>query len=686
MTISAAMAETINPADFDHSMKITFSGYTTGETLTNFPTLIKLSGITTATAAADNGVDLRFTDSDGSNVIPYEVESWSHANGASVWVKVPELESTGTDSIYAYWGNTNVLVWDSASFNPTNLTDCQMWLKADAGVQTDGSGNITNWVDQSSGGNDAANATTTECPKLTGSALNGITTLHFDGTDDKLNFNGEILTNTDYTVFVVEGRTSAQDNNYFMRGTTTGGEAANKNMHLGYRYNSSLTHAQYSNDYDMPVDEYTSQKFNLYAFDLDSAQTRGKHTWLNGSLWGSKTNDIPLISYDGASIGGTGDYLGDIAEVIIYDRALSEVERSKVERYLAGKYELEDVTVYGNAPDYTFDGSVWSNGYTAVWHLNDNIAQADVAGSHHAANNGTVSTDGMIAGARDFSGDHNLEAYGYQGITGTVSRTCSAWIKTTGGSQPILYWGDNAAEGAKWRFRLQTENGTPNTLRVEVSGGYMVGSTVINDGQWHFVNVVLDDDGTPDVNEAKLYVDGVLEVNSAVQDEPVSTASNSYAMIGTDIYGANFGGIIDEVRIADTARSAAWIGASYMNMADNSSFITYGSMSGLGDNRYWDTDAVTGLQSGSGTWDSDSTAVWSDSTNGTSPLLTWQAGNTAIFKPAGTSTATVSGTVTANYTGSIRCGCQCRCRDCGRDIRIRRPAENGCRHAGYFRQ
>ena len=87
----AGHAETLTPADFDHSMKLTFSGYTTGETLTNFPALVNLSPFVSGLCAAPNGADLRFTDSDGSTVIPYEVEDWN-TNGASVvWVRVPKL-------------------------------------------------------------------------------------------------------------------------------------------------------------------------------------------------------------------------------------------------------------------------------------------------------------------------------------------------------------------------------------------------------------------------------------------------------------------------------------------------------------------------------------------------------------------------------------------------------------------
>jgi len=35
--------------------------------------------------------------------------------------------------------------------DPTNVTGCALWLKADAGVYTNSSGVVTNWVDQAHG-------------------------------------------------------------------------------------------------------------------------------------------------------------------------------------------------------------------------------------------------------------------------------------------------------------------------------------------------------------------------------------------------------------------------------------------------------------------------------------------------------------------------------------------------------
>ena len=108
-------------------MKITFSGYTQDETLTNFPALVKLGTQHVDFAWSQfadpvNGSDLRFSDADGTTVLPYEVESWSNAaDGISyVWVRVPELTQDG--HIWAYWGNETV-----TSAPPAYTTNGATW-------------------------------------------------------------------------------------------------------------------------------------------------------------------------------------------------------------------------------------------------------------------------------------------------------------------------------------------------------------------------------------------------------------------------------------------------------------------------------------------------------------------------------------------------------------------------------
>jgi hypothetical protein len=105
---SAFSTVTINPAAYGSSMKVFFSGYAKGETLTNFPGLVnlstKLSGFSYDQFASPSGGDLRFADESGITPLPYEIDQWNTNGVSSVWVNVPLL-STSNDFVWAYWGN-----------------------------------------------------------------------------------------------------------------------------------------------------------------------------------------------------------------------------------------------------------------------------------------------------------------------------------------------------------------------------------------------------------------------------------------------------------------------------------------------------------------------------------------------------------------------------------------------------
>ena len=180
------------------------------------------------------------------------------------------------------------------------------------------------------------------------------------------------------------------------------------------------------------------------------------------------------------------------------------------------------------------------NAYTAVF--NSSIVLAD-------SNSGQMlSLDG--------NGDY-VEVSNYAGVTGTSARTVEAWIRTTAYKDAIVSWGIKSS-GQKWIMRVDS-NGY---LRTEVADGHITGDVFIADGAWHHVAVSLDDDGSPNISEAKLYVDGVLNNTQSVSTQSIDTADTGTVQIGQDQHNRYFAGDIDDVRIWDDVRSQAEIEAN----------------------------------------------------------------------------------------------------------------------------
>jgi len=82
----------------------------TPDTLINFPVLVELTSSNfNFSQAQSSGQDIRFTKSDGTTPLSYEIESWNSSSQiAYIWVNVPEIDAnTTTDSIYMYYGDTS---------------------------------------------------------------------------------------------------------------------------------------------------------------------------------------------------------------------------------------------------------------------------------------------------------------------------------------------------------------------------------------------------------------------------------------------------------------------------------------------------------------------------------------------------------------------------------------------------
>ena len=87
------------------SARITFTGSTGSDTLTDFPALIKLPGgvpgFAYADAAAD-GADIYFTDAAGNRIV-HEIDTWNASGDSFVWVRVPTL-ADATSYVTFHWG------------------------------------------------------------------------------------------------------------------------------------------------------------------------------------------------------------------------------------------------------------------------------------------------------------------------------------------------------------------------------------------------------------------------------------------------------------------------------------------------------------------------------------------------------------------------------------------------------
>ena len=195
-------------------------------------------------------------------------------------------------------------------------------------------------------------------------------------------------------------------------------------------------------------------------------------------------------------------------------------------------------------------------------------------------------------GSLDFDGIGQYVSTPFPGIAGSGARTVAFWVKTNSASNHgIVAWGDSTVNGAKWHVRLNDNaaNGPVGAIRTETQGDFTIGTTVLNDGEWHHV-VSVYPEGSGELGTVIHYVDGVAEaaggngasaqaVNTSVAIDPVTIGRRSQT-------GAfNFlQGMLDDVRIYDRGLSAAEVAALSGATPTTDGLVAYYAMDeGTGD-------------------------------------------------------------------------------------------------------
>ena len=262
---------------------------------------------------------------------------------------------------------------------------------------------------------------------------------------------------------------------------------------------------------------------------------------------------------------------------------------------------------YGNAAaaDVQNSTAVWSNGYVGVWHLNGNPSGLQTIADSSSSNvdgtsigmDATNQVTGPIGGALKFNGTNEAIRVATTSTDPTAvdpsQLTIEAWANSTGDSGvaeriinrrhtiivPFESYG--LATSSSDRTQVMSTAGSPDLVGT-------VGS--LPEDRWRYLTGVLSG------STSSLYVDGVL---NATDTGVLSLGSSDDDItIGAGEMGLNstlsqyWTGGIDEVRLSNVARSAAWTAAQYASMTDT--LITYGerqTVTGLLDT---DHSATTG--------------------------------------------------------------------------------------------
>lgn len=239
---------------------------------------------------------------------------------------------------------------DSNAISPDSIAGLQLWLKAETITKRPDGSNVGIWLDESGNANDAVQGTSLNQPKYYSGILNGQPVIRFDGTNDYFSMP-KFMNFTDTTVlFVGLSRNSVAYGVIFQ----SYGGAANTNELLQIAYSSSDKDNFYARGNTTSYISFSGTE-NATVTHITSVQLSGMtgKMYSNGTSNGNLSNSsyVPPTDWIGAAyatdpiIGGHADVSqgwlnADIAEIIVYDSAISDTNRPGVECYLSLKYRI----------------------------------------------------------------------------------------------------------------------------------------------------------------------------------------------------------------------------------------------------------------------------------------------------------------------------------------------------------
>jgi hypothetical protein len=247
------------------------------------------------------------------------------------------------------------------TITPSQLPDMQLWLKSDAGITYDSDG-VSQWKDQSGNDHDAEQSAIDQRPAFVAHGLGTYPVLRFDGLDDRLamrhlNYHGPLAGVT--VCAMVRSDTAAEqivlsydDQHYWELALSDGGNPAL----AGWRTadTAATTHTLAS---PRPLaDPRTDTRWHFVCAQFEVSSALDKRLFVDGVQVAAVTSHggnslgsggVTRFGFVGAGsqaeafdgdIAASGFFAGELAEIVVYNRALFDAEREQLERYFATRY------------------------------------------------------------------------------------------------------------------------------------------------------------------------------------------------------------------------------------------------------------------------------------------------------------------------------------------------------------
>tara|TARA_R110002051_G_scaffold325294_1_gene426905 strand:+ start:2545 stop:3699 length:1155 start_codon:yes stop_codon:yes gene_type:complete len=232
---------------------------------------------------------------------------------------------------------------------PSDFSDLVIWLRADSGVTFDiPTKRVSAWADGSGNSNDVAQATASKQPSRIGyGGINDKAYIDFNGTSSSFISDALSPITENFTIFEVSKINNSPDP--IIGYAKTGGGKLWMGLNLGKYYATVVddgneielvahTSVVTTGNNHIAILKKHNKRIDLEYYDsANSLSETDNDSGFNHSLTFNGAN-FYIGSY--VDVAGTFSLEGNISEVIVYNRALTDKEISDVKGYLNLKYKI----------------------------------------------------------------------------------------------------------------------------------------------------------------------------------------------------------------------------------------------------------------------------------------------------------------------------------------------------------
>jgi hypothetical protein len=272
--------------------------------------------------------------------------NWITVGGAAM--TLPSTYFIGV-AAWSQYSNTDPDTVNSVtinSFYTTQNANMLSWLRSDVSVIYSGT-SISGWSDQSPNGVSGSQSISSNRPSLATNTINGLPAVGFNGTSSFLNLPSlSVSFSAGLTIFVILNLSAITSGQIFNLGT-----ASSNTCRVGLEINSSsqLEYFVYDTTGTILTAAICGSTVSTGAQLIEVVHNGTNCTILINGQVAASNGAMNFIStpsagwtnnYIGQATAG-GSYLnGQIAEVLLYQRAISSYERQNIESYFISKFAL----------------------------------------------------------------------------------------------------------------------------------------------------------------------------------------------------------------------------------------------------------------------------------------------------------------------------------------------------------